>query len=88
MIPRLQKWLPARSLLRSFFRRKNEFCCIQFEKLKECCLLADQSEELEHNNKSLEVPFHVVQSRLSDDLILKKIEINENDEKGKEIEMK
>lgn len=51
-------------------------------------MLADQSEELEHNNKSLEVPFHVVQSRLSDDLILKKIEINENDEKGKEIEMK
>jgi hypothetical protein len=46
--------------------------------------LKDQSNELEHNNKSLEVAFNFVESRLSDDLIMKRVEpeSNNNDEKG------
>ncbi len=42
----------------------------------------DQSEDLEHKNKSLEVEFHLVESRLSDDLIMKRVIPNHLDEKG------
>ena len=54
----------------------------QWNYLKECYLLKDQKYDLERNNKSLEVPFEVLESRLSDDLIMEHVELNDNDEKG------
>ena len=59
----------------SLIFRTGETLLNQLKILKGCCLLADQSSDLERNKKSLDVPFQVV-----DDLILNRVEPNDNDE--------